>query len=180
MLLHLVLTSVRSRESEGTRGIAMRSDSKVRSARPDVSTDDKLDRLSRDEDRKRRTGTLYRTNAYVHLVYAYMRPTMVNGSEILLESGTMAREEEVKAFFSIPGHRRRGRNRSKRMIVFLQPISNAFPFLVRRVFTSRTMATLERRIFPFRRISFVKLSRIRDRPHSTPLENALLRILIKL
>lgn len=127
MLLHLVLTSVRSRESEGTRGIAMRSDSKVRSARPDVSTDDKLDRLSRDEDRKRRTGTLYRTNAYVHLVYAYMRPTMVNGSEILLESGTMAREEEVKAFFSIPGHRRRGRNRSKRMIVFLQPISTHTP-----------------------------------------------------
>lgn len=121
MLLHLVLTSVRSRESEGTRGIGMRSDSKVRSARPDVSTDDKLDRLSRDEDRKRRTATLYRTNAYVHLVYAYMRPTMVNGSEILLESGTMAREEEVKAFFSIPGHRRRGRNRSKRMIVFLNP-----------------------------------------------------------
>lgn len=129
MLLHLVLTSVRSRESEGTRGIAMRSDSKVRSARPDVSTDDKLDRLSRDEDRKRRTGTLYRTNAYVHLVYAYMRPTMVNGSEILLESGTMAREEEVKAFFSIPGHRRRGRNRSKRMIVFLQPISTHTPSL---------------------------------------------------
>lgn len=127
MLLHLVLTSVRSRESEGTRGIAMRSDSKVRSARPDVSTDDKLDRLSRDEDRRRRTGTLYRTNAYVHLVYAYMRPTMVNGSEILLESGTMAREEEVKAFFSIPGHRRRGRNRSKRMIVFLQPISTYSP-----------------------------------------------------
>lgn len=127
MLLHLVLTSVRSRESEGTRGIAMRSDSKVRSARPDVSTDDKLDRLSSDEDRKRRTGTLYRTNAYVHLVYAYMRPTMVNGSEILLESGTMAREEEVKAFFSIPGHRRRGRNRSKRMIVFLQPISTHSP-----------------------------------------------------
>lgn len=178
MLLHLVLTSVRSRESEGSRGIAMRSDSKVRSARPDVSTDDKLDRLSRDEDRKRRTGTLYRTNAYVHLVYAYMRPTMVNGSEILLESGTMAREEEVKAFFSIPGHRRRGRNRSKRMIVFLH--LDAFPFLVRRVFTSRTMVTLERRIFPFRRISFVKLSRIRDRPHSPPLENALLRILIKL
>lgn len=127
MLLHLVLTSVRSRESEGTRGIAMRSDSKVRSARPDVSTDDKLDRLSRDEDRKRRTGTLYRTNAYVYLVYAYMRPTMVNGSEILLESGTMAREEEVKAFFSIPGYRRRGRNRSKRMIVFLQPISTHSP-----------------------------------------------------
>lgn len=125
MLLHLVLTSVRSRESEGTRGIAMRSDSKVRSARPDVSTDDKLDRLSRDEDRKRRTGTLHRTNA--HLMYAYMRPTMVNGSEILLESGTMAREEEVKAFFSIPGHRRRGRNRSKRMIVFLQPISTHSP-----------------------------------------------------
>lgn len=122
-----MLTSVRSRESEGTRGIAMRSDSKVRSARPDVSTDDKLDRLSSDEDRKRRTGTLYRTNAYVHLVYAYMRPTMVNGSEILLESGTMAREEEVKAFFSIPGHRRRGRNRSKRMIVFLQPISTHSP-----------------------------------------------------
>lgn len=171
MLLHLVLTSVRSRESEGTRGIAMRSDSKVRSARPDVSTDDKLDRLSRDEDRKRRTGTLYRTNAYVHLVYAYMRPTMVNGSEILLESGTMAREEEVKAFFSIPGHRRRGRNRSKRMIVFLQPISTHSP---------SSFAVCSRRIFPFRRISFVKLSRIRDRPHSPPLENALLRILIKL
>lgn len=58
----------------------MRSDSKVRSARPDVSTDEKLDRLSRDEDRERRTGT--RTTrtciSYVH---------MVDGGEILLERG---------------------------------------------------------------------------------------------
>lgn len=59
----------------------------------DVSTDEKLDRLSRGEDRKRRMGTLY-------LMYTYAIDN--GGDEILLESGrcTMARKEEVEAFFS--------------------------------------------------------------------------------